>query len=257
MQLSDFTRFFKTLGCLLILGGAWGCSYTPIDNDSPAEEQLAEGERLLSKGRYVEAVERFRILRTRHPHSKQASIASLRIADAHYEEEAFIEAAASYKLFRELHPKHERVPYALFRMGESYYQQVPSTSDRDLSAAHDAIDAYTNLVEKFPSSPDAGAARDRIRVLRQKLAEKEDYVAHFYFVRDHFRAAANRYQSLMDQYSGLGFDEQAIYRLAASLEKIGESVRAEEMIDRYKSLFPEGKFLKNLEAIKKRITEKN
>ncbi|NUM88464.1 MAG: outer membrane protein assembly factor BamD [Bdellovibrionales bacterium] len=234
-----------------------GCSYTPIDNDSPADVQMAEGERLLSKGRYVEAVERFRILRTRHPHSKQAALASLRIGDAHYEEEAFIEAASAYKLFRELHPKHERAPYALFRLGESYYQQIPSTADRDLSAAQDAIEAYAALVEKFPQSQDAATARERIHTLRQKLAEKEDYIGDFYFKRDLFRAAASRYQNLMDQFAGFGFDERALYRLASALEKIGEHVRAEEMIDRYRAMFPEGKFLKNLEDIRKRLAEKN
>ncbi|MFX6218501.1 outer membrane protein assembly factor BamD, partial [Acinetobacter baumannii] len=77
-------------------------------NDSPAEKQYSEGERLLKKDRYVEAVERFRVLKSRYPYSKYAALATLRIGDVHFQEESYIEAAAAYKVFRELYPKHDQ-----------------------------------------------------------------------------------------------------------------------------------------------------
>src|SRR3989344_7372856 len=112
------SHFFAALlfsACCLL-----GCSATTIDNDSPPEVQFAEGERLLKKDRILEAVERFRILKSRYPYSKYAALASLKIGDAHFQEESFPEAAAAYKIFRELYPKHEEAGYALYRIGETF-----------------------------------------------------------------------------------------------------------------------------------------
>lgn len=231
------------------------CSSVTIDNDSPPEVQYAEGERLLKKERYMEAVERFRILKNRHPYSKYAAQATLKIADAHYEEESFIEAAASYKIFRDLYPKHEMAEYALFRMGESNVNQLPSTIDRDLDPASAAIDSFKELLEKYPNSTYKDQARNRIKELNAKLAEKEDYVGNFYFVRNQYNGAIARYRTILEKFSGLGHDEKALYRLAFSYEKIGDPVKAEETIERLNLEFPNGKFHKDAEQVLKQISK--
>jgi outer membrane protein assembly factor BamD len=254
MQIIDFKGLFRISGllALLILGA---CSSESIDNDSPPDKQYEAGERLLKQGRYLEAVERFRILRTRYPYSKEAAAASLRIGDTHFEEESFAEAAAAYKLFRELYPKHPQSAYALFQIGESNYNQVPETVDRDLSAATDGINAFEEFLARFPQDPKAEDARKKLLALKEKLAEKEDYIGDFYFKRGHYRAAANRYQGLLDRFGGFGPEERALYRLAYSYEKFGDATRAEEIADRYANLFPQGQFISDIKQIKEKIAK--
>lgn len=218
-----------------------GCSAETIDSDSPPEKQYAEGERLLKKDRFIEAVERFRILKSRYPYSKYAALAALRIGDSYYKEESFIEAASSYKVFRELYPKHEFAAYALRRIADSHFEQVPSTIDRDLDSCHSAIAAYSQLIKDYPSSEYKGDAEQRVRDLRRKLAEKEDYVANFYYRRELYEAAAGRYATLVDTYSDYGFNRDALYRLAFSYERMGEYTKATEALDRLDKEFPEGK----------------
>lgn len=229
------------------------CSGVSIDNDSPPEKQYAEGERLLKKERFLEAADRFRILKSRYPYSKYAALATLKIADTHYEEEAFIEASAAYKTFRELYPKHEMSSYALFRIGESEWNQIPSTPDRDLNSANAAIDAYKELIKSYPESPYTKNAAEKIDQLRSKLAEKEDYVGNFYFIRENFTAAANRYKFLLDTYPGLGHDEKALYRLAFSYEKIGDYTKAEETLDRLNFEHPKGEFTTKAHELAQKI----
>ncbi len=253
MQTIDFKRLFMIFGLIaLVLGG---CSSEVVNNESPPENQYAAGERLLKEGRYLEAVERFRILRTRYPYSKYAASASLRIGDAHFEEESFAEAAAAYKLFRELYPKSEQNSYALYRIGESQFNQVPDSVDRDLSAATDGINAFEEFLARYPNDPKAPDVRNKLTELREKLAEKEDYIGDFYFKRGHYRAAANRYQGLLDRYSGFGPEERALFRLAYSYEKFGELARAEEIADRYKAAYPDGKFLGDVQKLKEKLSK--
>jgi outer membrane protein assembly factor BamD len=215
-----------------------GCSSATLDNDSPPETQYAEGERLFEKDRFLESVERFRILKSRYPYSKYAALATLKIGDVHFKDEAFLEAAAAYKIFRDLYPKHELASYALFRIGESFFNQMPSTTDRDLDPAQSAIDAYSSLIAEYPAAPQRAEAEKRIHELREKLAEKEIYVGDFYFKRELYQAAAGRYLFLVDKYPEFSKNEKSLYRLAYSYERMGEYAKADSALKRLESEFP-------------------
>lgn len=218
-----------------------GCSAETIDSDSPPEKQYAEGERLLKKDRYLEAVERFRILKSRYPYSKYAALAALRIGDSHYQEEAFLEAASAYKVFRELYPKHEFASYALRRIADSHYEQIPSTIDRDLDSCTDAMKAYQQLIKDYPTSEYTKDADKKVRELQGKLAEKEDYVGNFYYKRELYEAAAGRYSYLVETYPDFGYNRDGLFRLAFSYERMGEYQKATDTLNRLDAEFPEGK----------------
>lgn len=237
------------LAALFLVLTLAGCSHHTISNDSPPETQYAEGERLLKKERYLEAVERFRVIRSRYPYSKYAAMASLKIGDAHFAEESWVEAAGAYRSFRELYPRNEKAGYALFRIGESNYNMLPGTIDRDLEPANAAIDAYREYIRGYPNSPEAETAKKRIDELEEKLAQKEDYIGNFYFIRDHYNAAATRYRNLLDQYPGRGLDDKALYRLAFSYEKLGEYTKAEEAIERLRQDFADSSYKKQAEKV--------
>lgn len=240
-------NFWGRLACLLSalsIVALAACSSHTLSNDSPAEEQFAEGERLLKKERYLEAVERYRIIRSRYPHSKFAAMSSLRIGDAHFQEESWVEAAGAYRSFRELYPKHEQAGFALFRIGEANYNMLPSTIDRDLEPAVAAIDAYKEYTKLYPNNPEAADAAKKSTELQQKLAAKEDYIGNFYFIREHYSSAASRYANLLDQYPNRGFDEKALYRLAFSYEKMGEITKAEETIEKLRAQYSGSAFEK-------------
>jgi outer membrane protein assembly factor BamD len=230
-----------------------GCSATTIDNDSPPEAQYEEGERLLKKDRYLEAVERFRILKSRYPYSKYAALASLKIGDSHFQEEAFLEAASAYKIFRDLYPKHELTAYALFRQGESFYNTMPGTNDRDLEPAQAAIDAYSQLLKEYPDAPQNKEAEVRIKELREKLAAKETYVGDYYFKRELYQAAASRYSYLLLNYPEAGQSEENLYKLAFSFEKLGEFRKAEQALDILQKDYPKGKRIADSKKLREKV----
>ena len=246
--------YFGVLGGIVVNLLA-GCATTAVEDDSPPEAQYAEGERLLKRGRYLEASERFRILKNRHPYSIYAALAALRSGDAYFEQETYVEAAGAYKVFLELYPKHPQADYAVFRMGESHYRQVPDSIDRDLDAASLGILTFQRLQKEYPQSQYVAAAQKMERELRSKLAEKEEYVGDFYFRQEEYIAAVGRYRTIVADYPKVGKSEKALYRLAVAYEKMGDKAKALEALEKLKQDFPNGNFTSDAGALTRRLEQ--
>jgi outer membrane protein assembly factor BamD len=208
------------------------CSSKEVNKDDP-EAVYQEAEAAFKDEHYLIAVERFRDVKNRFPYSSRAVDAELRLADTYFEQENYLEAESAYEIFRELHPTHSRSDYVQYRIGLSYYNQIPSNTARDLSAAYRAIDAFSVLVDKFPSSEYAPKAKEQMEEARKKLAEHENYVADFYYERKHYLSASYRYAALLQGYPKLGYDEQALYRLGKCYYHVKMFSNA---VDSFKSL---------------------
>jgi outer membrane protein assembly factor BamD len=91
---------------------------------------------------------------------------------------------------------------------------------------------------------------------RKKLAEHENYVANFYYQRQHYLSASYRYSALLQEYSNLGYDEEALYRLVRSYFHIKMYENAEDSAKRLLNQFPSTKYKDDvrtvLEAMKKK-----
>jgi outer membrane protein assembly factor BamD len=218
----------KSLFIFAILWTAFGvgCSSTPDIDTSTPEGAYKLAEKYEKDERYEEAIVQYTAVKNKHPYSKLATESELRIAEIHFKREEFVEAQNSYQVFKEMHPTHPQADYITFRLGLSFYNQLPSTIDRDLSVAERAILYFDEVVQSFPASSHVAEARDYKAKALKMLAEKEDYIAHFYFIRDHYESALVRYEGLLDKYPGLGFDQSALYGAAVSAYKIKELTKA-------------------------------
>lgn len=193
------------------------CSSTPPVGKTPAESLFLEAKQLIGKKKYIAATEKLNLLKTQHPYSFYAIPAELLLADVAFEQENFAEAATDYQQFRDLHPKYEKIDYVVYRIALSLDNQTPSTYDRDLSSAIDAIKFYQEVVAKYSNSSFVKAAEERIKVLEKKIEDKEKYIADFYFRTENFNAALWRYNYIQEKFSNSDLvkyaKEQAIYCL--------------------------------------------
>lgn len=197
----------RILGCLLL--GALssglitvlsGCSGKTVDESDPAL-LYKDAEEEVSSEHYQIAVDKFKTIRNKFPYSKYALDAQLRIADVYFLQESYTEAAAAYETFRDLHPKNEKIEYALFRIGKSYYKDIPDPIARDMSTAQKAVDAYREFLKRFPTAKESEEAKKDLADCRNQLAQKELYIADFYFKRQFYSSAKARYQKIIEQYS--------------------------------------------------------
>lgn len=202
------TRVVSLIFLLLFIQG---CSSTEDFDTSTAEGSFKLAEKYEKDERYEEALAQYGDTRTKFPYSKLATEASLRIADIHFKRENFSEAEVVYLNFKDLHPRHSQIDRVTFRLGESVYKQLPDTIDRDLSVATKAIAYFDEIVNTYPTSSYVPESIKLKTKIVKMLADKELYIADFYFKRKKFDSALGRYESLLSMYPGVGLNAKALY----------------------------------------------
>ena len=241
-------RFLKGLGVLSLFVLVAACSSDSKKADTP-EGAFEIAQDYEKNDRYEEAIRRYQEVRNRFPYSKFATLAELAVADVYFKQESFAEAQVSYQNFRELHPKHLQIDYVIFRTGLSIFNQLPSTIDRDLSVAESAISYFSELIQLFPKSTFVKEAQEKKRDVLDRLAQKELYIADFYYKKKFYDSAERRYQSTLSRYPGLGYDARALKGWGLALVAQGQKQKAEVLLERLKKEHANSSELRELKAV--------
>ena len=184
-----------------VLAAASGCSFlrpapTPL---LPPDELYSQGESFLEKKQYVEARESFRKIVERHPNSTWAPRARFLIGEAFYREAEFDKAVKEFEIFLAFYPRHQIADLVQYRLAMSYYDQLkPIEQDQGLTAK--ALDQFKKLVKEYPESRYATDALAKIDICRGKLAQKEVWVATYYFNQGNAGAARQRLEFVLKEY---------------------------------------------------------
>lgn len=213
-----------------------GCSSAEKNADTP-EGAYAIAQDYEKEERFDLAIQRYQNIRNKFIYSKYALLAELAIADCYFKQESFPEAQVSYQSFKDLHPKHPQIDYVTYQLALSQFNQLPSTTDRDLSLAMNAIQTFEETYTNYPSSVHAKDAQEKKQAVLKMLAEKEIYIADFYFKKQNYDAALKRYEGSLEKYSGLGFDAKALSRGAISAHRAGKNEKAQSLLNKLKSQF--------------------
>lgn len=240
----------KTLRVITILAALGlfvsGCTTTEKNSSEP-EGAFAIAEEFDKGERYEEAIRRYTEVKNKFPYSNFATKAELAIADVYFKQESFAESQVAYQMFKELHPTAPQADYVQFRIGMSYFMQLPSTIDRDLTLADDAILNLSDFIKKYPNSTYIPEAQEKRSAAIKMLAEKEEYIADFYFKRKIFDSALVRYEGIYLNYKGLGFDAKALSRAVIAAHKIGDAAKVKKYKELLAQNFPGSNELKDAE----------
>ena len=226
-----------------------GCSSNDLKESNSPEAAFKEAEGFDKDERWEEAITKYSEVKNKHPYSKYATEAELRIADIDYKRENYVEAQTAYQLFKDFHPKHPRIDYVTYRLALSYFNELPSTIDRDLSSAKKALQYFEEVISSYSTSEFVADTRDKKKKALQMLSDKEAYIANFYFVRDKYDSALRRYNSLITKYPGLGHDEEALYRSAYSAFEVGDDVQGRDRVAQLKAKFPNSSYASNAQRL--------
>src|SRR5512140_405928 len=93
----------------LALGLLVAACSTPKPNN--AKEYFEQGESMFRSGAYGLAIDKYREMIDQYPFGDQTEEAELRIAHAHYLNEAYIEAIAAFTDFQRRHPTSPYLPF--------------------------------------------------------------------------------------------------------------------------------------------------
>ncbi|EQC45144.1 outer membrane assembly lipoprotein YfiO [Bacteriovorax sp. BSW11_IV] len=196
-------KFGKKLNLIVLALGLFlgSCATERPQGQTEAEVLYQEAQELYDAGRYLLATEKLNTIRSKYSYSVYTAKAELMQADILFKQENYVEAAASYIIFRDFHPKFENLDYVIYKIAESYYQQIPSTFDRDLTAAHEAIKYFEEMLRLFRNSEYAKGAVEKIQTSKQMIKDKEKYIADFYYKTEKFNPARIRYKKIAEQFA--------------------------------------------------------
>ncbi len=201
----------------------------PLAAQDSAESSWASAQDSFESGNYIDAIKQFSRIKRRFPYSKYAKIADVRIGDAYFEQSQFPSAVEQFRGFRKLHPKHELVPYASWRIAEAFYEDLPPDFfiypprwEREMSRPKETSRELGSFIKRYGKTKYIDTAKKRLREVLRILADHEFYVASFYLKNNKPRAAAMRFKTLLEDYSGLGLDPNALFLLAKSYIQLGD-----------------------------------
>jgi len=174
-----------------------------------ADKLYAEAKDELNSGNYDKAIKLYEKLESRYPFGSYAQQAQIEVAYVYYRQNEQAQCLAAIDRFMRLYPNHARLDYLYYLKGlvnfndkkglfDSFSKQDPT--ERDPKATRAAFDAYKQLVDRFPDSPYAEDARDRLSYLVEAMAQYEVHVARYYLTRRAYVAAANRAQVVIRDY---------------------------------------------------------
>lgn len=207
------TRLFAPLLALFL--ALSGCSLLPDQIDETkgwsAQKLYAAAKDALNSGNYERAIDLYGKLEARYPFGRYAQQALLESAYAYYKYDEPDTAIATLDRFIRTYPRHPNLAYAYylkglanFNRGETFIDRyLPrDPSERDAGAARQSFFDFQELVRRFPDSPYARDARQRMIFLRNNLARYEVHAADYYMRRGAYVAAANRARYVIQNYPG-------------------------------------------------------
>jgi outer membrane protein assembly factor BamD len=211
----DEERPMRRILMALMIAALVGCGSNPTPDapDGDARELYRKAKSSLENGAYQSAIEQYETLQSEFPFGPFATQAQLDLIFAYHKRGEPESAIAAADRFLKLNPRHEEAPYALYMRGISrqernanVVQEYASTvidldrAARDPQPLEAAFEDFSQLVEQYPDSRYVFDAKQRMRQLRELLAEHDLGVAQFYRERESWIAVANRAKRILERY---------------------------------------------------------
>ncbi|MDP2997133.1 MAG: outer membrane protein assembly factor BamD [Bryobacterales bacterium] len=219
----------------LLAGLLTSCGFRRKKYENPISKDTQQPDKVLYD-RAVQDIERSRFevaritlntLINTYDTSEFMAKAKLAIADSWFREggsHGLAQAEAEYKDFILFYPTLEEAAEAQEKVCMIHVKQMEKT-DRDVKHAVRAEDECRQLLVQFPNSKFAPRAQQLLREIQEVIADSEFRVGAFYHTKGSNPAAANRLQSMVDQYPLYSQADDALWRLGDAYSKMGPRFR--------------------------------
>jgi outer membrane protein assembly factor BamD len=208
------------------------CGFRRKKYDNPITKDTQQPDKVLfdkavkdiERSRYEIARLTLQTLINTYDTSEFLAKAKLAIADSWYREggaHGLAQAEAEYKDFILFYPTMEEAAEAQKKVCSIHYRQMEK-ADRDPRHALQAEDECRQLLVQFPNSKFAPEAQQMLRNIQEVLADHEYRTGVFYYRKGSFPAAANRLQTMTDQFPLFSQADEALWSLGDSYQRMGD-----------------------------------
>lgn len=197
----------------IIIAGCSGKKEGGIDDSlsqQSVEELYTKAKSSLDRGNYSFAINYYRALEASYPFGEYTEQAKLDMIFAYNKLDQAEEAVKAADNFISLYPTHKNVDYAYFMKGVASFAKKSGKIDRFIQGSEkavrdpqpylDSMDAFEELIKRYPDSTYADDAKQRLVYIRNTLAERELAIAQFYFDSATYVATVNRCKHIIYRY---------------------------------------------------------
>ena len=218
-SVTHFSKFIMIpLGVLIA-----ACSSTPElqeQVEQPVDVLYNDALATALKNEPNKAAPKFEEVERQHPYSALAVRAQIMAAWSFYEGNDYARAVAALDRFVELNPVSEFVEYAYYLKALCYYEQIVDV-ERDAAMTRSAMQAFEELVRRFPQGTYARDAQLKIDLTKSHLAGKEMAVGRYYLNNQFYSAALRRFQIVIETYDTTNQVPEALQRSAEAYLALG------------------------------------
>lgn len=204
-----------------------------------AEKSFSRANKLIDKKKYDEARRELYDIRRREVEINYSPLSQLRIADSYRLEDQPEAAVDEYRRFLKEYPKHRYAAYAQYQIAKLYFGQVKD-AERGHEGASRALDEFVRLNDLYPRNLYRDEAEEAIEECRNIMAGHEYMVGMFYFRKEAWRGALERFEGLRENFPGYE-EPEVLYGLASSYRNLGEDERARQYLELLLSKHPDSK----------------
>ncbi len=225
----NFRLFVAVLAIAVAVAGCAG-NDEPKDFAGSVTEAYTTAQESLENGNYRRAIQIYEQLQARFPFSDFSTQINLELMYAYYKVEAPEQAVDIADTFLRENPTHARADYALYIKALAYFddstgflervfrKQITNRPPRD---AELAFSLFSRLIERYPASPYAADAQQRMIFLRNRLAAYENSVARYYVKSGAYVAALNRAKGALENYDGADSGKDSLKIMIRAYEGLG------------------------------------
>jgi len=226
----------------LLLGGCLWKKRGWKETETNPAPLYKKGLALYKKRRYNNALEVFNELKSSFPgEDPYYTWAELKVADCYFFKKEYTDAISHYEEFKKFHPFHGDISYVIFQIGLSHFNQMKSI-DRDQGVTRKALSNFELLITNYPPSIFTKKAGEKVKICRKRLAEKELYVAKFYYKKKKYQGAKARIEAVVKLYPEMDILDEAFFYLGKSHLKLGETNAARGVFRDLVQNYPDSKF---------------
>ncbi|MDZ7709921.1 MAG: outer membrane protein assembly factor BamD [Roseovarius sp.] len=196
-------------------------SAATLDYENFTAKQIFErGEYDLERGKPKLAAQSYAEVERLYPYSDLAKRAVIMQAFAHHQDREYEQSRSAAQRYIDFYPTDEDAAYAQYLLALSYYDQIDEIG-RDQKLTFQALQALRGVIERYPESQYANAARLKFDLAFDHLASKEMEIGRYYLKRDNFAAAINRFRVVVEDFQTTTHTAEALHRLVESYLSLG------------------------------------
>ena len=171
-----------------------------------------EGYEEFKQGDSLYAAQKFNEAELLFPQSAWAPRSALMAAYSYFSSAYYADTIYEIERFLKTYPNHPRTDYAYYLLAITYYNSIVDET-KDLGSILKSKEYFQFIINNFPETEYAVDAVFKLELINEVLASKEMYLARYYFDKQKWIPAINRFKKVVEIYDDTIFIEEALHRL--------------------------------------------